>query len=321
MHPGELAFVEFVRRREGRERVIDPLLGRLGVADEAPGRAGRPIGVEIALGRDVAEDEAQPRDLLRRAQRRGERRERAIGHLDRNRRAILDLDRVHAGGDAGVDARQRAVDVGEHVVGMDRLRQADAAEFRRPFSAPGHLVIVRPAPPGRLDGGEIGGAGEPLLHQHLQLLQAGAEPVLEDRVHPALGLLLQRRDAVDVLERTNQRLLADDVSAAGEHLLDHRHMRARRRTEVDDVEAIERQKLVKRTEQMRHGILRAVGFKPLRIEVAQGTDFVELRQGRKGLQVLVTDAEADDGDAEPAHASASRRTALASAVSANSMAK
>ena len=92
-----------------------------------------PVGIEIALGREIAEHEAQPRDLLGGAERRRQRGQRSIRHLDRNGGAILDLDRVHARRDPGIDAGQRAIDVGQHIVGVDRLRQADAAELARPF--------------------------------------------------------------------------------------------------------------------------------------------------------------------------------------------
>ena len=187
--------------------------------------------------------------------------------------------------------------------------------------APGHGVIVGTAPPGGLDGGEIGRTGESVLHQHLELLQTGAEAILEDRIDPAFRSFLQRRDMVDVLQRPYQRLLADDMPPGGEHLLDHRPMGVRRGAEVDDVDAVKRQERIEGAQPVRDRILFAVGLEPLGIEIADRLDLIEIGQRGIGLEMIAPDPEADDGDAEAAHASGSRRTALASAVSASSIAR
>ena len=67
-----------------------------------------------------------------------------------------------------------------------------------------------------------------------------AEAVLEDRRDALAGFLLRLGERVGLGQRTDERLLEDDVAAGGEHLHGLLEMQVRGRGDVDDVEIARR---------------------------------------------------------------------------------
>ena len=213
METVKLALEPLGQGHEARQRGVD-LLRQLGrVAGKRPGVVGALVRMCVALSREAAETEALPADLGRRPGGCCEGRQGTIGQLECHGGAVFDLDRIDARGDLGGDAPDRAEDVVEHVDEMDGVVHQVAAELCPPSAAPWHGIVVRATPPGHLHGSKIGLAGQPLLDQQLELLQAMAETILKDRHHPPARARLGRDQLVDLLDRADQRLLADRVLA------------------------------------------------------------------------------------------------------------
>ena len=232
---GELAGVVFELGLEFGERGIDFGLQGGGVGGEFPRIAGAVVGARVALCGELFEDEAVPRNLVGAPEGDGGAGKRAVGQLEGDGGAVLDFDGVHARGAARVEAGDGAVDIRDHVVRVDGVGEAAAAEFGRPFAAPGDgVIVVAPAPRG-LDVHGVRAAGEPAALEELQLLQAVAVAILEDGQDASAAALFHLDEQVHVAQRGDERLFANDVFAGGEHLLDLREVQVRRGGEVDDV--------------------------------------------------------------------------------------
>ena len=180
---------------------------------------------------------------------------------------------------------------------MDSMAHQYPAQFGLPLPTPGHGIVGSFAPPQRLDRADIGLAGKAGVDDALGLLDAVAETVLENRHEPALALLFERDDFVDLLERADERLLADHVFAGGERGLKHRVVHHRRRADVDDVEVIHRQQVVEICgAPFDVELVRKLGH-ALRIEVADREDLELVGVGGVALDdVRAADTAADDGN-------------------------
>ena len=186
----------------------------------------------------------------------------------------------------------------QHVEGVDRVGQERAAELGGPAAAPRHLVVVLPAEPRDVDVGHVGLPGQAEVDHPAELLDAVAEPVLEDRHDGPSGLGGDRGELVDLGDRPDERLLAEHVLAGPEHRLDLRPVEVRRGAQVDDVDLVVGQHLV----EVGDGLHAAQPPGDLRgqvaVEVADGADPVEVAHVLQREHVGPTDAEADDRDAD-----------------------
>ena len=104
--------------------------------------------------------------------------------------------------------------------------------------APGDGVVVRPPAPGDLDRRRVRRPGDASVDEGLHLLEAVAEPVLEDRHEPPGAGRLGLGEGVAVAQRRDERLLAHDVLAGRQGRGDLLEVERRRRAEVDDVDVV-----------------------------------------------------------------------------------
>ena len=142
----------------------------------------------------------------------------------------------------------------------------------------------------------------PEIDEQLGLLVAVAEAVLEDRHEPALRGLFGRDHRVDIFQRTDERLLADDVLAGLQGRHDLLEVQARRRADVDDVDRGIGEHLVERGGASGNAVgvadLGKAGF----VQVADEGDVEQLLLLRIGLLDMgLADSEPDDGDVLHGH--------------------
>ena len=161
---------------------------------------------------------------------------------------------------------------------------------------PRRLVILGSALPGRLDGRQIGGSGNSHIDEALGLQHPVAEAVLEYRHHPSGSLRFGRDDAIDIRQRPGHRLLAENLLTrcqGSQSLLD---VQCRRRADVDDVDVVHAQQVIKGPRAAPNGeFIGDCGKSPF-VDIAQN-DYPKLvGMPFVSFNMSAADAATDDGD-------------------------
>ncbi len=269
----------------------------------------------------MGEAEAQAGDLLGRAERDREGDERAVGHLEASGGTVLGLDAVDPGGDRRLDPADRTQDLGQEIVGVDRVAQEGATELAVPPPAPGYPIIGRAAVPMGLDRGDQGPARHTRLDQPPEFADAVAEPVLVDGADHAASGLGQGGDPVDLGERAGERLLADHVLAPLESGTHGRRVERGRQADVDQVDIVAGQYLAERGGDLGPGRTGGEGAGAGEVLVADHPHLPEVLEEEQRVEMLGADPGTDDGDPPPAaHGVPSCASASAWARSASSVA-
>jgi hypothetical protein len=192
---------------------------------------------------------------------------RSVSHRPRHG-AVLDLDPVDPCRSAREYAGHRTRQPRQQVVGVDGMHQQHPAALGVPAPAPRRLVVIRGPFPRRLDRREVGFAGDPEIDDALGFLHAVAKAVLKDRHHPPGGSFLGHDYPVNLGERADQRLLADDFLAGRECRQDLLEVKRCRRADVDNVDVVHAQQLVEGPSAPRNGEFVGDGREPACVDVA-----------------------------------------------------
>ncbi len=206
---------------------------------------------------------------------------------------------------------------------VDGVGGQAAAELAVEGAAPrgGAVVDIAPVPVG-LGGCDRSRPRQTLADQVVQLLDAVAEPVLEDRADPLARSGFGGGHRVELGEALAHRLLDDGMEARFERRDRLGLVQRRRGADVDDVE-VAREKVVQPLQ--RRGDAELLRHRPAarRVDVAERGHFVEIGQGGIAFDVRSADPGADDADPEAGHAAAPFSMGMARrwAARASSMAR
>lgn len=135
-----------------------------------------------------------------------------------------------------MDRGEGPEDFAEQVVDVDGVGRQAAAELAREGAAPaGGGVVGGRAPPVGLGGGDRRRRGEAFGAEVVELLDAVAEAVLEDRRDATAGGALGGGEGVELGEAAGDGLLDDDVEAGGDGGDALRRVQVWGRADVDEV--------------------------------------------------------------------------------------
>src|SRR5437016_3637700 len=181
---------------------------------------------------------------------------------------------------------------------MDGMPEQRAATFRRPLSPPGHVVIRGSAPPGSLDGGQIGCACQTLGDERFQLLQSVAKAVLKDGHDATPRAGLDADQLIHLAQRADEWLLADGMFARGQHLLNLLEVQVRGRADVDHVD-VHAAQLGQVGHQTWDVMLLGNRASPIGVDVTQRDHLEALGHPRIAADVRRTDTGADYAYPQP----------------------
>ncbi len=179
---------------------------------------------------------------------------------------------------------------------MDRMCQQDAAKLGIQSPAPRRFIILGSAVPSRLDGRQIGDSGYSHIDEALGLLHRVAEAVLEDRHHASGSLRFGRDHAVDIRQRSGHGLLAENLLVCRQCSQGLRNMQRGRGADVDDVDVVHAQHVIKGPRAAPNGEFIGDWGKSPFVDIAQSHHPKLVRVPSVSLNMSTADAATDDGD-------------------------